>query len=524
MNLAPTPCLFPVQCVRCESFIRQGELSLRLFGLVKGMAHHQCPTLDSASSTSNCTRTVSLPTGVLKVPVGLSYLPYQDEGIRRLMARIGETGKALLADEMGLGKTVQAIGLLNQRDDWNRVLIVCPASLRYNWVAELRRWLTIRCRPALFPEEIDIDDGVLVCSYNQLSKFKSAPLDLLILDEAHATKNSETLRAAQVKRVAKRAKNIVALSGSPFENRTAELWTLLQLLAPEEWDGPGVYKGQPVGMGCGAGEMPYLKRYAGARIVKERVRGVDGAPCFRNRLDVSRSTHVEELGNRLRQSGLMVRRLKRDVLPDLPAKRRELIVLPPPEGGLLAAEHAAFAATGLTYESDVESLTKAPLLFQELAAARKAVALAKVPLIVEHVRRVLGEGVRKVVLFAHHREVIGLLSDAFGLDECVLYYGGVPERERAENVKRFQTDDAVRVFLGGLTAAGVGLTLTASSHVVFGEIDWKDPRQAEDRVHRIGQTAESVLIQTLVFDWSVDANMARAMVAKIALSEKTLDR
>jgi SNF2 family DNA or RNA helicase len=182
---------------------------------------------------------------------------------------------------------------------------------------------------------------------------------------------------------------------------------------------------------------------------------------------------------------------------------------------------AAFAATGLTYESDVGQLTKARIEFEQWAKARRKVAEAKIPFIIEHVKRVL-ESQPKVLVFAHHIEVISQLSDAFTDAEHVVYYGGTPEKQRAANVERFQKDPECKVFIGGLQAAGVGLTLTAASLVVFAEIDGKDPRQAEDRVHRIGQV-NPVLIQTLVFDWSVDANLARMMIAKVELSEKVLD-
>jgi SWI/SNF-related matrix-associated actin-dependent regulator 1 of chromatin subfamily A len=244
-------------------------------------------------------------------------------------------------------------------------------------------------------------------------------------------------------------------------------------------------------------------------------------------LDVSRSLYLPILHERLVKTG-MLRRRKVDVLPELPPKVRELIVLPPPPTGhgevdVLGAEHEALHATGLDYESAIEDLQKAPVLFSELAAARKFSGLAKVPAVVAHVNDLLeNKGVQKVVVFAHHYEVIWALEDAWVQWQAVVLTGTMTEEMRDRSVRLFQTNPDVRVFVGSLSAAGVGITLTAASNMVFAEIDWKDMRQIEDRIHRIGQR-DSVLIQSLVFDWSVDANMMRLVLEKMRVAEQAID-
>jgi SWI/SNF-related matrix-associated actin-dependent regulator of chromatin subfamily A-like protein 1 len=150
--------------------------------------------------------------------------------------------------------------------------------------------------------------------------------------------------------------------------------------------------------------------------------------------------------------------------------------------------------------------------------------LAKVPYVIEHVTKLLEQdGIRKVVVFAHHRDVITALMEAFaGPYQAVCYKGEMTEAMKHRSVDLFQTWADCRVFIGSITAAGVGLTLTAASHMVFAEIDWKDMRQAEDRIHRIGQT-ETCIYQTLVFDWSVDANMMRKILEKMRIAEVAID-
>ena len=190
---------------------------------------------------------------------------------------------------------------------------------------------------------------------------------------------------------------------------------------------------------------------------------------------------------------------------------------------MINAEHEALHATGLDYENTIEDLQKATLLFSELASARKHSGLAKVPAVVAHVNDLLeNKGVQKVVVFAHHQEVVWALEDAWVHWQAVALTGSMTEEMRHRSVHLFQTNPDTRIFVGSLSAAGVGITLTAASHMVFAEIDWKDMRQCEDRIHRIGQK-DSVLIQTLVFDWSVDANMIKLVIEKMKVAEQAID-
>ncbi len=446
-------------------------------------------------------------------PVGLAYLPYQRAGIAFAVRR----DNTLISDEMGLGKTVEAIGVVNADPSIKKVLVVCPASLKLNWKRELERWLVRKLSVQIgdskrFPAQADI----IVVNYDVLHRHEKqvAELqwDLLIVDEAHYCKNRKARRSKQVFKI--RAQRNLLLTGTPIVNRPVELWPLLNFLDPDHWNNFNAY----------------AKRYCDAH---------------KNRYgwDFSGASHLAELQEKLRAT-LMVRRLKQDVLIDLPAKRRQVIELSTNGNvGVIEAEarawskHQAHLAALRTqvelakanddeaeYRASVERLREgARSSFVEMASRRHAVALAKVPLVVEQLRLVLDDSDQKVVLFAHHHDVIAAIARAFG-NASVTLTGKTGLAQRHEAVERFQNDPEVRLFIGSITAAGVGLTLTAASHVVFAELDWVpgNMTQAEDRCHRIGQR-ESVLVQHLVFDGSLDARMARTLVEKQEVLDATLD-
>jgi SWI/SNF-related matrix-associated actin-dependent regulator of chromatin subfamily A-like protein 1 len=495
---------------------------------------HVIATVEASRATSAAPAAVA----AIPVPPSLAYLAFQAAGIAYAMAR----PSTLIADEMGLGKTVQALGVANADPACHRVLVVCPASLRENWRREATRWLV---RPTAVvivstPAELQAalaptSDVVVICNYDKLvgtkgKAFHTALMaqawDCLVVDEAHFLKNPKAKRTVAVigkpqrrdeiavPGLASRARRFLALTGTPILNRPVEIQPLLSVLAPREF---GSFFG-------------FVKRYCGA------YQGKYG-------WDFSGATHLDELQQRLR-STCMVRRLKRDVLTELPAKRRQVVVLPT-NGAAKAVEaerqayaaheaqleelradadlaHAAGDADG--YATAVAQLREAArVAFAEISQCRHDTAVAKIPAVVEHVTNMLEEGVNKVVVFVHHHDVAHALAGEFGR-EAVTLTGETAMDVRTKAVDRFQTDPSVHVFIGSIQAAGVGLTLTAASHVVFAELDWVpgNVTQAEDRCHRIGQT-ESVLVQHLVLDGSLDARMAQVLVAKQSISDAALD-
>jgi hypothetical protein len=311
-----------------------------------------------------------------------------------------------------------------------------------------------------------------------------------------------------------KAKRRVFLTGTPIVNRPIELWPIVRALDPQ---------------GLGKSWFAYTNRYCGA--VQTRY-GVD----------VSGASNLDELQTKLRAT-CMVRRLKSEVLTDLPPKVRQVIEIPAAGmESLVATERAQYAQHrgeierlqaeaealreqgGVDYAEAVEKLQEATgAAFTEMSKIRHELALAKLPHVIEHVEAAL-ENVDKVVVMCWHHDVVQALTQHFGR-AAVEVSGKVAIADRQAAVERFQTDKTCRVFVGTIKAAGVGLTLTASSTVIFAELWWVpgDISQAEDRCHRIGQT-DSVLVQHLVVDGSLDATQAKTIVEKQDVIDRALDR
>ncbi len=311
-----------------------------------------------------------------------------------------------------------------------------------------------------------------------------------------------------------RAKRRVLLSGTPIVNRPIELWPIVRSLDPQ---------------GLGKSFWAYAGRYC-------------GAVQTRYGLDTSGASNLDELQQKLRAS-FMVRRLKRDVLTDLPPKVRQIIEIP--AAGmehLVDTEKAQYAqhraeierlqaqaealreAGGADYAGAVEKLQEATgAAFTEMSAIRHELALAKLPHVIEHVEAAI-ENTGKVVVMCWHHDVVDALAAHFGA-EAVVVSGKVSIADRNKAVERFQTESGCKLFIGTIKAAGVGLTLTASSTVIFAELWWVpgDISQAEDRCHRIGQT-DFVLVQHLVVDGSIDATQAKTLVEKQDVIDRALDR
>ena len=262
--------------------------------------------------------------------------------------------------------------------------------------------------------------------------------------------------------------------------------------------------------------------------------------------DVDGASNLPELQERLRSS-IMIRRLKADVLTELPAKRRQIIALQPltararaavaneqkhvreTEAKLAALRAAVEALDPETaqdrYKAAALALREAETVaFTETSLVRHEVELAKLPQVVEHLTDFLEGCEEKLVVFGHHHDVLDELHAALAPFGALKADGrdSVPARDAA--VQRFQTDPAARVIVCGITAMGVGHTLTAASHVVFASLDWTPGNllQAEDRCHRIGQR-DSVLVQHIVLDGSLDARMTELIVGKMGVIADALD-
>lgn len=467
------------------------EIALRLadameMGAALEAEERQEEIAQAVQASQAVTSTMDIP-----APAGLTYLPYQRAGIEFMSTRKG----VLLADEMGLGKTVQAIGCINLTCPGSRVLVVCPATLKRNWQVELNKWLIPPRVVTIIKSGDRIPvNGVVVINYDLLVKYEkelSGLWDIMILDEAHYAKNRKAARTKAVKRIAAHAVRIFCLTGTPVLNRPVDIFELISMLDSKTW----------------SNWWSFTKRYCDAHN--------NGFG-----LDVSGASNTEELARRLRET-VMLRRLKADVLADLPAKRRQVITLGNGKGD--HKDMTALRDMVDTWGDDVEKLKSPMAAFAEIAKLRHATALSKVPQVIEHVTNVL-EQEKKVVVFAHHKDVIAQLAEGLAEFGPVLLTGDTAQDARQGVVNKFQTDAGTRVFIGSITAAGVGVTLTAASVVVFAELDWTPSNltQAEDRLHRIGQT-DTVLVQHLVIDGSIDARLAKLVCAKQTIIDQIVD-
>ena len=461
----------------------------------------------------------------IPVPAGLAYKPYQRGGIAFALDR----PNVLFGDEQGLGKTIEAIGVINADLSVKSVLIVCPAGIKLNWRRELLRWLTRSMSVDLATSEGLPQADVVIVNYDILLRLAPAirarTWDVVVLDEVHYAKSKAAQRTQalfgkwdQKTRVWEieplRPRRWIAMTGTPILNRPKELWTMVH-----------AFDRQGLGRDWRAFHQRYCAGYQDRYGWK-----IDGA------------SNLDELNTKLRSS-FMVRRLKRDVLPELPPKVRQVIVLEPSakalavikrETALVERVIKAKALVGAAsddeaaYQTAIKALEDATnAAFTEMSAIRHEVALAKLPQVIEHVRDVLEGGVEKVVVWAHHRDVVEALGhDISGLGAygTVSIYGDMTPAQAQAAVDRFQTDPTCRVAVCSIKKAGVGFTMTAASHEVFCERDWTPGwvNQAEDRCHRIGQH-DSVLIQHIVLDGSLDASMTQMMVAKQEVADAALD-
>jgi SWI/SNF-related matrix-associated actin-dependent regulator 1 of chromatin subfamily A len=461
----------------------------------------------------------------IPAPPGLSYFPFQLEGIHFALEHPG----TLLADEQGIGKTIQAIGVINADVAIKRALIICPASMRIPWCRELTKWLV---RPMLlYPIGVNWEEpnainpvaalsAIFIINYDRLSFaaeiLKKIPRwDLIILDESHYCKNLAAKRTQAA--LSFKALRRLALSGTPLQNRPVELFGVLSWLDPASWPSKSYFE--------------YGQYYCGARY--------NGFGW-----DLSGASNLRELNDRLR-STVMIRRTKAQVLPELPPKLRSVVELEPDSNiqQMVEAELWAFerwmeerskeggsetrSGNGNgQYSAAVKGLRRFQgTAHDNLAVARHETALAKVPLVAAFVTELLRGGTGKIVLFAHHRDVVAALAESLVEFHPVTLTGGTSPKDRDKAINLFQTVPAVRIFVGNLVAAGVGITLApASSHCIFAELSWipAEITQAEDRLHRIG-AQDSVLVQHLVLSGSLDAVMVRRILKKQEILDAVLE-
>jgi len=473
---------------------------------------------------------------VFPKPDGLDYFPFQKAGIEYCITRPEEIKGTILGDDPGIGKTIQAIGVYNTVETIKTCLVICPAKLKFNWKREFNRWKTKGYRVAVADTKVcplpEHGYNIVITNYDALPKqnrrLSAINWDLLIVDEAHNYRNVNTQRWEAFRGSVDKGwnpingKKLLLLTGTPIVNRPKELWNLISLVDPEKWNKKTTYY--------------FLRRYCNAT---------------KGRFGLDTSGHgtddkLKELQDILRQR-CMVRRLKADVLTELPPKIKQVITLEYAENDIVAKNALEHEQAYLKHnERDlIQAAINAELLkatdneadyraaiekivndnragFSEMARIRHETAVAKIPYAIEYIEGLL-ESESKIVIFAHHKDVISALAKKFPLNSMTIDGETSPQKTQ-ERVDRFQADENCNLALISIQAGGVGLTLTAACFAVYIEMDWVPGinSQAGDRLHRIGQL-KTVYLMFLVLENSIDAHIAKTCVEKQEVIDKVLD-
>ena len=431
---------------------------------------------------------------------------FQLQDVRQIH-RLG--GRALCAQEQGLGKTLISLLHFARHPELRPAVVVCPASLKWQWRAESARHIGAAAhvlegtRPAL--QGLPTNGGLYVVNYDVIISRRRdkgrAPgpgwLDwllklkpkLVILDEGQAISNGRAKRSKAAIKLCRVAPSVLILSGTPLTNRPAELFPLLNALWPKRF--PSLY-----GFAhkwCAPKRTPWGWDFSGA-------------------------SDLPGLHAALKDAG-MIRRLKRDVLDQLPAKTRQVVPLEIADRGQYEeAVHDFRKWLRKNYSPGrVRKAVKAQSL-AKLTYLRMLLVKLKLPAVIDWVETRLEGSEGKLILFGVHTEPIMQLHARW--KNSVVITGSVVGRDRELAVQRFQKDAKVRVLLGNIKAAGVGLNLTAASDVAFMEYGWAPASisQGEDRANRIGSRC-ALLSSFLVARNTFEEDHCKMLTVK----QKTLD-
>ena len=419
---------------------------------------------------------------------------FQLKGIRFIQRH---DGKALIADEMGLGKTLQAVAWLAIRPDLRPAVIVCPSSVKYVWQDESLKHAGLLTEVLTGKTPYPTFSDILILNYDILEKWSDCLLQLnpkvFIMDECHYAKNPKASRTKACMKMAKNLPHIIAMSGTPILNRPVEFFPVLHMIQPE------IFKSF----------WPYAMRYCGAR------KGKWG-------WDFSRATHVEELHEKL-TGGMMIRRMKADVMSDLPPKQR--IVIPMDANNMKVYRKAEDDFIEWLASFDTEKARRAARAvgLTKIGYLKKLAAEGKLKEGIKWVENFLETG-KKLVLFTTHTYILESLQKKFP-KIAVRVDGSTKLRERKKNIKTFQESQKCRLFLGNLKAASEGITLTAADTTCFFELGWTPAahNQAEDRVHRIGQESDSVTAFYLIARGTIEEDILDLLEAKRQVIGDILD-
>lgn len=393
---------------------------------------------------------------------------YQVVGVRHLLSQTS----ALLADDMGLGKSRQTVCACRLAAGDGRVLIVCPATLRINWEREIRAVYPKAVIGMVGEDRMQTLYGCdwIIANYERLGGLVREPelaVACMAVDEAHFLKEHQSGRTRNAFLMAARIPRRFLVTGTPLLSREVEMHTLLRMS----------------GHALGRMELAeFRKQYAGG--------------------PEQRAALAQAL------QGWMLRRRK-DVLPDLGKKGRQLRYVSPAEG--LGA-----------YEKVMKDMTLG--VMPKITKLRQALEALKTEFLIETAASLGADD--KLIVFCEYMQTVETLKQAMAANGigCVSLVGSDPPGKRQKAIDAFQRDESVKVFIGTTSAAGVGITLTAASTVVFASLPWTPAlmRQAEDRAYRMGQTRDVLVIVPLILG-TIDEKVWQLIAAKTELEEEVVE-
>ena len=435
-------------------------------------------------------------------------MKFQIDGIREML---GREGNILLADEMGTGKTVEVMGYINATMP-KRILIGCPNNAKLIWKRHFEDFCVHPYEVEVAGSSLYLFSDVVIMNYEALTKWgselKKQEWDLVVYDEGHYLKTPNAKRSKTAYSIM--GSKAIIVTGTPIVNYPYELFPLIHYLDRTNWPEYGRFEAQ-----------------FGSRSSERLGRNL-------NRL------------NAMLRATIMTRRLKKDVLAELPRKRRQIVEFEVPDDvrKLIEEEKKLFQQfqgndtnavdllNAMRNESDVaegevdwaaiieELRYTKRYAFEEMSRIAHLIGLAKLPLVIEHIENAL-DAREKVMVFGHHRDVLQAIADKFK-PNSVLHLGN--SKEPAPILaEQFNNNENLTLWVGGISMAQ-SYSL-ASSTCIFAEEMWVpgDMTQAEDRGHGIGRgdaSAKSMLIQHLVFEDSLDTYKAKLTIRK----QKSIDR
>ena len=436
---------------------------------------------------------------------------FQKEGLDFLLK---SSGNALLADEMGLGKTVQTLAYVSTEKQTFPVLIVAPLVTLKNWEREIEKFLKKKSRNGRIIEsespsvtlirtgkskELPKSD-MYVINYELLLKrsedIEKIGIRTIVCDEVHNLRSKTTQKYRAIKKLAalSTVQYRIGLSGTPIYNRGSEIWPIIDILKP--------------------GLLGSFKEFCeyfcyvndkGKAIVLENKRA-----SLRNEL----------------QKHVMLRRKKSDVLKELKDKVRYKEVIASDTEFYLEELDKIWKKLESEQKEAQTEFSKSASYHRAIQSERQIAGIAKLSHVINFVKNIM-EIEESVVVFCHHKVIHKLLHESLQEFSPVSIIGGQSDNLRQDQIDKFQRGES-KLMIAGIRAGNVGINLTRAKYVIFAELDWSPAihRQAEDRLHRIGQK-NTVFAYYLIGNGTLDDHVASILVDKSyeidAIMDETVD-